>query len=111
MLELLKQKNTDIEIFSVESEEFKKEEFGTVHLSKINGDFEFKNVNFSYDKKKVLKDIEGISFCEFSEKDVVRHPLVQKIIKAYEKYDTEQEKKRRHDRNSDREHSTRGRDR
>ncbi len=61
--------------------------------------------------KKVLKDIEGISFCEFSEKDVVRHPLVQKIIKAYEKYDTEQEKKRRNDRNSDRERSARGRDR
>lgn len=37
------------------------------------------------DAMRVLKNIDGISFCEFSEKDVVRHPLVQKIIKAYEK--------------------------
>ncbi len=57
--------------------------------------------------KKVLANIEGIAFCEFSEKDVVRHPLVQKIIKAYEKYDSEQEK--RNDRNSDRERATRNR--
>ncbi len=33
----------------------------------------------------ILKDIEGISFVYFSEKDVVRHPLVTDIIKAYEK--------------------------
>ncbi len=57
--------------------------------------------------KKVLGNIEGIAFCELSEKDVVRHPLVQKIIKAYEKYDNEQEK--RNDRNSDRERATRNR--
>lgn len=36
---------------------------------------------------KILHNIEGIDFCYFDEKDVVRHPLVQKIIKAYEKYD------------------------
>jgi phosphate starvation-inducible PhoH-like protein len=33
----------------------------------------------------LLGDIQGISFVTFSEKDVVRHPLVQAIIKAYEK--------------------------
>jgi phosphate starvation-inducible PhoH-like protein len=33
----------------------------------------------------VLKGIEGIEFVYFSEKDVVRHPLVQDIIKAYER--------------------------
>jgi phosphate starvation-inducible PhoH-like protein len=33
----------------------------------------------------VLKDIEGIEFCYFSEKDVVRHKLVQMIVQAYEK--------------------------
>ena len=49
--------------------------------------------------QKVLSGIEGIEFSILTEKDVVRHPLVQKIIKAYEKYDNEQEKKRRHDRN------------
>ena len=36
---------------------------------------------------KILGGIEGIEFCYFSHKDVVRHPLVQKIIQAYEKYD------------------------
>lgn len=34
---------------------------------------------------KILKNIEGISFNYFSDADVVRHPLVQKIIRAYEK--------------------------
>ena len=29
---------------------------------------------------KVVKNIEGISICEFTSKDVVRHPLVQKIV-------------------------------
>jgi phosphate starvation-inducible PhoH-like protein len=33
----------------------------------------------------ILEDIKGIKFVYFTEKDVVRHPLVQKIIKAYEK--------------------------
>jgi phosphate starvation-inducible PhoH-like protein len=33
----------------------------------------------------ILKGIEGIDFIYFSDKDVVRHPLVQDIIKAYEK--------------------------
>ena len=36
---------------------------------------------------KILREVEDISFCHFSEKDVVRHPLVQRIIKAYELYD------------------------
>ncbi len=34
---------------------------------------------------KILSPIREISFCYFNEKDVVRHPLVQKIIKAYQK--------------------------
>ena len=34
---------------------------------------------------KILKDIEGIGIVKFSEKDVVRHKLVQDIIKAYDK--------------------------
>lgn len=37
--------------------------------------------------RNILKDVEGVKFVEFSEKDVIRHPLVQKIIKAYEKYE------------------------
>ena len=35
--------------------------------------------------KKILKNVGGLQFCAFSKHDVVRHPLVQKIIGAYEK--------------------------
>jgi phosphate starvation-inducible PhoH-like protein len=35
----------------------------------------------------VLKDIEGISFTYFAVRDVVRHPLVQRIVSAYEAYE------------------------
>jgi phosphate starvation-inducible PhoH-like protein len=35
----------------------------------------------------VLKDVEGISFTYFSARDVVRHPLVQRIVYAYEQYE------------------------
>lgn len=38
--------------------------------------------------KKVLKNIDDISLCTLSSKDVVRHPLVQKIVKAYEEYES-----------------------
>ena len=34
--------------------------------------------------KKLLSKIEGIGFCTFTQQDVVRHPLVQQIINAYE---------------------------
>jgi len=37
--------------------------------------------------EKILSDIEGIKFIYFSERDVVRHKLVQEIVKAYEKYE------------------------
>ena len=33
---------------------------------------------------RILKDVPEIAFVEFSEKDVVRHGLVSKIVKAYE---------------------------
>src|SRR5574339_597413 len=35
---------------------------------------------------KVVGNVEGIAFIHFDEKDVVRHPLVQQIVKAYEAY-------------------------
>jgi phosphate starvation-inducible PhoH-like protein len=35
----------------------------------------------------ILKDLEGIRFCWFTEIDVVRHPIVQEIIRAYERYE------------------------
>ena len=40
---------------------------------------------------KVLKDIEGIGQIIFSDKDVVRHELVQRIIRAYDKFDKQEE--------------------
>ena len=44
----------------------------------------------------ILQNIEGIGIFEFSERDVVRHHLVRKIITAYDKYEREQiEKKQR----------------
>ncbi len=39
--------------------------------------------------QKILEGVKGIGFCHLSEVDVVRHPLVQKIIAAYERYDRE----------------------
>ena len=49
---------------------------------------------------KVVKNIEDISICNLTSKDVVRHPLVQKIVKAYEEYEhkNEQKKARTNDR-------------
>ena len=38
------------------------------------------------DAVDVLKGVEGISFVQFDERDVVRHCLVQRIVRAYEKY-------------------------
>lgn len=43
--------------------------------------------------QKVLGKIEDISFIEMTSRDVVRHPLVQKIVKAYETYETNEIKK------------------
>jgi phosphate starvation-inducible PhoH-like protein len=44
--------------------------------------------------RELLSGTDGIAFCGFSDEDVVRHPLVQKIIVAYEKRDRESEAKR-----------------
>ncbi|MCC8073772.1 MAG: PhoH family protein [Clostridiales bacterium] len=41
---------------------------------------------------RILKDVEDIAMCTFSQKDVVRHRLVQEIVKAYQKYDEERNK-------------------
>ena len=42
---------------------------------------------------KILREVEGISIHSFSDKDVVRHKLVQKIILAYDKYDRERKER------------------
>ena len=38
----------------------------------------------------ILSDVEGIEFVYLTDEDVVRHELVQKIIRAYERYDNEE---------------------
>lgn len=50
--------------------------------------------------EKILGKIDGISFIRLSSKDVVRHPLVQKIVKAYEVYEEKQSKVNTRERNS-----------
>ena len=48
---------------------------------------------------RVLKGISDICFCTLSSEDVVRHPLVQKIVEAYDRYErhTDKEKKEEND--------------
>lgn len=41
---------------------------------------------------KVLRNIEDIGICQLTSSDVVRHPLVQKIVKAYEDYEKQERK-------------------
>lgn len=47
--------------------------------------------------QKILKNVEGISFCYFQRSDVVRHPLVQRVIDAYEKYEEKMKDKEEKD--------------
>lgn len=44
----------------------------------------------------VVKNLEDISICRLTSRDVVRHPLVQRIVKAYEEYEQKQEQKKSH---------------
>ncbi|TVP68382.1 MAG: PhoH family protein [Leptolyngbya sp. LCM1.Bin17] len=43
--------------------------------------------------QKILKPVDGIAFCQLTQADVVRHPLVQRIVTAYESYDTQKRPK------------------
>jgi phosphate starvation-inducible protein PhoH and related proteins len=43
--------------------------------------------------RKILQDVRGIAFTEFQKEDVVRHPLVARIVSAYEAYTAKQEEK------------------
>ncbi len=55
------------------------------------------------DAEIVLKNVEDIDFIYLDERDVVRHPLVQRIVKAYERKDLERERvqknKQKYDKN------------
>ena len=44
---------------------------------------------------RVLKNVEGIGICELTDQDVVRHVMVQRIIKAYADYESERNEKRK----------------
>lgn len=46
----------------------------------------------------VVRNLEDISICRLTSRDVVRHPLVQRIVKAYEEYEQKQEQKKSHTR-------------
>ena len=45
---------------------------------------------------RVLRDVEDISICRLGEADVVRHVIVQRIIRAYERDEEHREKKEKH---------------
>jgi phosphate starvation-inducible PhoH-like protein len=51
-------------------------------------DLENKKTSGLVQIQKILNGVKGIQFVYLSDRDVVRHPLVQKIIKAYEKYES-----------------------
>ena len=38
--------------------------------------------------QRILAGVEGIAFCQLTQADVVRHPLVQRIVAAYEKHES-----------------------
>ena len=43
---------------------------------------------------KILKNVEGIAVCNLTNRDVVRHPLVQQIVRAYEEYEAKRTSKK-----------------
>ncbi len=46
---------------------------------------------------RILKDVEGVEVCHLTDKDVVRHPLVMRIIRAYEKAESSAQKEKTKD--------------
>ncbi|MCK4384982.1 MAG: PhoH family protein, partial [candidate division Zixibacteria bacterium] len=53
-------------------------------------DLEDKKASGLVQIQKILEGVKGIEFIYLTEKDVVRHRLVQEIIKAYERYEDQQ---------------------
>jgi phosphate starvation-inducible protein PhoH and related proteins len=47
--------------------------------------------------QKILRGVEGVSFCQFTEVDVVRHPLVQEVVRAYDVYEAERRARQEQD--------------
>jgi phosphate starvation-inducible PhoH-like protein len=44
-----------------------------------------RSVSGLVEARRVLRDVRGIDFISFSDADVIRHPLVGRIVKAYER--------------------------
>ena len=59
LLERVKDFNLSVDRIKevMNGDKFKKESFGNKHIDKVNGDFEFKDVTFAYDEKKILDKI------------------------------------------------------
>lgn len=56
--------------------------------------------------QEILKDIDGIAFVYLTDADVVRHPLVKKIIRAYDRYEKLEREERKHSKRGVRNEST-----
>ncbi|WP_105615936.1 PhoH family protein [Vallitalea okinawensis] len=54
------------------------------------------------ESSKILKNVEGIGFANLTNKDVVRHPLVQRIVNAYDKYESKKSNTHKHHKNDNR---------
>ena len=57
--------------------------------------FTLEDVSGDEIKVSLLKKIDDIGFCQLTSKDVVRHPLVQKIVQAYDDYEAKNQAKDR----------------
>ena len=57
-------------------------------------DLQFDNVSGLEEALKVLEKVKDIGICRMTNKDVVRHPLVQQIVAAYDKYETAKESRK-----------------
>lgn len=57
-------------------------------------DLPFDNVSGLEEALKVLEKVKDIGICRLTNKDVVRHPLVQQIVAAYDKYETARESRK-----------------
>ena len=57
----------------------------------LSGDVRIARPHGLFAPEKILKDIGGIEFVYFSKTDVVRHRLVQDIIKAYEELEEQKQ--------------------
>src|SRR5690242_16051345 len=49
-------------------------------------DLPFGKISGLVEAERIISGVEGISFIHFNDRDVVRHPLVQRIVRAYESY-------------------------